>query len=166
MRASLVITGLCVAAALTGCGKSELRLFEERKNAPDEFLLLPAGALEDPADYTTLPSPTPGGSNLTDRDPQAEAIAALGGNAAAAGSSGDSALLTATNRYGVQGDIRQELSEEDEKLRKRNAFLINLKLFPTDKYAEIYEKQTLDAEEAAIVFQNAGIPTPNAPFDK
>lgn len=163
MRASLIITGLCVCAALAGCGKSGLRLLDERKNAPDEFLVLPAHELEDPADYNILPTPTPGGVNRTDRDPQAEAIAALGGNADAA-RAGDAALLTATNRYGVQSDIRQELSEEDEQLRKRNKFLINLKLFPTDNYAEIYEKQTLDAAETAISYQNSGIPTPNPGF--
>ncbi len=49
---------------------------------PDEFLVMPASALVDPATLSDLP--TPGGVSRTDRSAVAQGIVALGGNPAAA----------------------------------------------------------------------------------
>ncbi|KUP92823.1 DUF3035 domain-containing protein [Tritonibacter horizontis] len=149
---------------LTACGDKPLHDLDARRNSPDEFLVLPSKPLEQPENYATLPTPTPGGSNITDRDPQAEAILALGGRPSSSGiPAGDGALVTAASRYGVQGDIRETLSAEDVKRRKRAGILANIKLFPVDRYAETYEREALDPYDVNTAYRRAGVPTPSAP---
>ena len=149
---------------LTACGDKPLHDLDARRNSPDEFLVLPSKPLEQPENYATLPAPTPGGSNITDRDPQAEAILALGGRPSSGGiPAGDGALVTAASRYGVQGDIRETLSAEDVKRRKRAGILANIKLFPVDRYAETYEREALDPYDVNTAYRRAGVPTPSAP---
>ena len=149
---------------LTACGDKPLHDLDARRNSPDEFLVLPSKPLEQPENYATLPAPTPGGSNITDRDPQAEAILALGGRPNSSGiPAGDGALVTAASRYGVQGDIRETLSAEDVKRRKRAGILANIKLFPVDRYAETYEREALDPYDVNTAYRRAGVPTPSAP---
>ena len=140
MRLTFGVMVLIAATGLSACAKKGLRELDARRNSPDEFLVLPSNPLEAPASYASLPEPTPGGANLTDRNPSAEAVAALGGRVAPAGGvpSGDAALVAAASRHGVTQDIRPELAEADAKLRKRNAFLANIKLFRVDRYAEVY----------------------------
>ena len=52
------------------------------QTSPDEFAIVPTKPLSMPTDLSALPSPTPGGGNLTDPTPRADAVAALGGNPA------------------------------------------------------------------------------------
>lgn len=165
MRLTFGLMVLIAAAGLSACGKKGLRELDARRNSPDEFLVLPSKPLEEPANFAALPEPTPGGANLTDRDPNAEAVAALGGRLAPAGGipGSDAALVTAASRHGVDANIRPELTEADAKLRKRNSFLANLKLFRVDRYAEVYERQTLDPSKAASRYRRAGVPVPSAP---
>ena len=63
---------------LAACGDKPLHDLDARRKGPDEFLVLPNKPLEQPASYAQLPTPTPGGANLTDRNPRQEAIVALG----------------------------------------------------------------------------------------
>jgi len=149
---------------LTDCGDKPLHDLDARRNSPDEFLVLPSKPLEAPENYAALPEPTPGGSNRTDRDPNAEAIVALGGRPSGTGiPAGDGALVTAASRYGVEGDIRESLSAEDEQRRKRAKIFANIKLFPVDRYAETYERQALDPQDVSTAYRRAGVPTPSAP---
>lgn len=166
MRVSICIGILAAAVAASGCSKN-LRELDARRNSADEFLVLPGNALEAPADYAALPEPTPGGSNRTDRNPSGEAIAALGGRATSGAGvpATDGALVTAASRFGVQNDIRASLAEEDAAFRKRGSILANIKLFPVDRYAEVYERQTLDPERLARAYRRAGIPVPSANLD-
>ena len=78
--------------------------------------LLPARPLEMPESYSSLPAPTPGGTNITDPNPSADAIAALGGHPSAANAGGiptfDTALVAAVSRFGVPADIRAVVASE------------------------------------------------------
>lgn len=80
MRIPLAIIGLICAVAVSGCGRKELRDIRSTGTGPDEFLVLPPKPLSAPEDYTALPTPTPGGQNRSDVNPQAEAVVALGAN--------------------------------------------------------------------------------------
>lgn len=165
MRLTFGVMVLIAATGLSACAKKGLRELDARRNSPDEFLVLPSKPLEAPTTYASLPEPTPGGANLTDRNPSAEAVAALGGRVAPAGGvpSGDAALVAAASRHGVTQDIRPELAEADAALRKRNAFLAKFKLFRVDRYAEIYQRDSIDSGTVAGAYRGAGIPVPSAP---
>ncbi len=164
MRFATASIILSSALLLSACAGKPLHDLDARRNSPDEFLVLPSKPLEQPANYAALPAPTPGGSNLTDRNPRAEAVLALGGRPSGDGiPAGDSALVTAASRYGVQGDIRQTLNEEDAQRRKRAGILANIKLFPVDRYAETYERESLDPHRATTIYRRSGIATPSSP---
>lgn len=164
MRFATVSLVLMSALALAACGKKPLHNLDARPTGPDEFLVLPGKPLEQPASFAALPEPTPGGSNITDRDPRAEAVAALGGRSSAGqGVGADGALVSAASRHGVEPGIRTTLAEEDAKRRKRAGFLANVKLFPVDRYAETYERETLNPYRVQSGYTRAGVPTPSAP---
>ncbi len=85
MRRYMLVFG--VLAALSACSRGEedpnlLNISQPRAEGPDEFAVLPTKPLEMPENMAALPEPTPGGVNRTDPTPEADAIAALGGNAA------------------------------------------------------------------------------------
>lgn len=106
----------CLGLAACSSGKDPKLLYFEDTEGPDEFLILPTKPLEPPADYTALPAPTPGGSNLTDPTPEADAVAALGGSAERVLTGGgvrDTALISRATRFGVQTGIRDQLAAED-----------------------------------------------------
>jgi hypothetical protein len=133
---------------------------------PDEFMILPVKPLSQPSDYSALPVPTPGQSNLTDRDAVAEGIIAFGGKPEAAGGAvpaRDAALVQQAGRLGVAPGIRQDLSEADESFRKRRGRFTSLKVVPTDRYNQVYKRQSLDARDEANRWRQAGARTPSAP---
>lgn len=169
MRIALGVIVLSAAVALSGCGKKGLRELQSPPNGPDDFLVLPSKPLSAPASYAALPAPTPGGTNLTDATPKADAVAALGGRAPAAAASGsavpnaDAALVASAGRYGVQQDIRATLATEDAALRRREARTASIKIFPEDRYAGAYRKQTLDPFETSLWWRRRGVPTPSSP---
>jgi hypothetical protein len=73
---------LALVLALAGCSKDgtpELMNLRSSTSGPDEFGILPPKPLAMPEDVAVLPEPTPGGTNLTDQNPRADAIVALGG---------------------------------------------------------------------------------------
>ncbi|MEP4034965.1 DUF3035 domain-containing protein [Pseudophaeobacter sp.] len=168
MRIPLAIIGLICAVAVSGCGKKELRDIRSTGRGPDEFLVLPPKPLSAPENYATLPTPTPGGANRSDVDPQAEAVLALGGKPDAllpAGSvpANDAGLVTASSRYGVSPDVRQVLASEDAAFLKRRRRGGRIKIAPVDRYEQIYSKQTLDPFAVNEAFRRAGVATPSAP---
>jgi len=134
-------------------------------NGPDEFAVLPAKPLEMPDDLNVLPDPTPGGSNLTDPNPQADAIAALGGSLVAAGGipAGDAGLANYAGRNGVQSGIRSTLAAEDLDFRRRNNARLLEKLFDLNVYFRAYERQSLDQHRELDRWRRAGARTPSAP---
>lgn len=158
---------LAVAAiVLTACGNKPLHDIRPLGNGPDEFGILPSKPLTAPQDYAFLPPPTPGGENLTDRNPTSEAIVALGGREASQSTqipSSDAALVTASSRYGVESGVRESLAEEDEAFRKRQGRLTAIKLFPVDRYEQVYRKQKLEPFSQADAFRKSGVVTPSSP---
>jgi len=160
---------LCIGMMLTlsACAGGDRGLRDLRSNGggPDEFAVLPVAPLVMPTDVTTLPAPTPGGANLTDPTPNADAVAVLGGNPSALIPSGvparDGALVTAAGRNGVDPAIRATLAAEDAAFRNRQT---RFGLFRgRNRYFGAYSRQALDAYAELQRFRNAGVPTPSAP---
>ena len=135
------------------------------QSGPDEFSILPTKPLEEPKNYAELPTPTPGGSNITDPTPNADAVAALGGQLRNTGlRGGEGALVTATSRYGVSPGIRAELAAADLKWRKENRGKLLERLFNVNVYYSSYEaQQSLDQYRELERFRRRGVWTPAAP---
>ena len=168
MRIPFGMIVLVGAVAVAGCSQKGLRDIRKTGTGPDEFLVLPNKPLNEPADYSSLPEPTPGAGNIADPTPQADAVAALGGKPSAlvpgqGVSSSDLALVSASSRYGVSPTVRQDLAEEDAKFLKKKRITGRIRLFPVDRYEQIYAKQTLDPFETTEQFRRAGVATPSAP---
>lgn len=163
----IALFGIGIAVLLAGCTPSERGLRDLRRNAggPDEFSVLPVRPLVLPENFSELPVPTPGSTNLSDPAPHAEAIAVLGGNPNALAVGGiparDRALLTAAGRNGVDSSIRETLASEDAAFRKRQARLSFLR--GRNSYFRAYSRQALDAHSELQRFRDAGIATPSAP---
>ena len=122
MRLPRSILAVTLAFGVAGCSDIGLRHLEAPGDGPDEFSVMPVKPLTQPKDYQFLPAPTPGGGNLTDPNPKADAVVALGGNAAALNTgtaipSSDAALVTASSRYGVPANTRQVVDTEDAEFR-------------------------------------------------
>ncbi|SHE36257.1 Beta-barrel assembly machine subunit BamF [Ruegeria intermedia] len=171
MRMPRAIVALTLAALAAGCSDIGLRHLEAPGSGPDEFSVMPVKPLTQPKDYAFLPAPTPGGENLTDPNPKGDAVAALGGNAAALKSAGgipssDAALVTASSRYGVAPDTRQALAAEDEAFRTRQARWTRLRLFKVDRYAQVYKRESIDSRQQAEAFRRQGYETPSFPPDE
>lgn len=152
--------------ALTACASDRgLRDLRSNGGGPDEFRVLPVNPLTLPDDITNLPTPTPGGSNITDPVPNADAVAVLGGNPTALIPSGvpagDGALVTAVSRNGVDPSIRQTLASEDAAFRNRQSRFGFFR--GRDRYFQAYARQALDAYAELQRFRNAGVATPTAP---
>lgn len=168
MKLPLAIIGLIGVVAASGCAQKQLRDIRATSTGPDEFLILPPKPLTPPADYAGLPTPTPGGSNLTDANPQSDAIAALGGKPSALvpGQSipaSEAGLVTASSRYGVEANVRQTLAAEDAAFLKRKRRGGRIKIVPVDRYEQIYSRQTLEPFAVNEAFRRAGVATPSAP---
>lgn len=167
MRAAHFAMMLSVLA-LAACGDGTLRTLDTNTGSPEEFAIVPNKPLEPPPSFAELPAPTPGGANRTDQTPLADAVAALGGNPAALSATGvpasDAALIAAAGRFGVSGNIRTVLAEEDAAFRQRKA-LFNWRLFPDNEYNRAYQAQSLDAYDWLRNVRRPGsnIRTPSAP---
>jgi hypothetical protein len=169
MRAASKLISLGVTCVLlSACGgQPTLRNLSSGGGAPEEFSIIPNKPLEAPTSLSALPEPTPGAQNLVDATPKADAIAALGGNpnalAATAIPGADSALVTSASRYGVPAYIRATTSAEDEQFRRRKARFTNIRLFRTDRYADAYKRESLDARSTLEDYRRADRRTPTAP---
>lgn len=159
-----VVALLFVAA----CGNTDrpLRDLQSAGGGPDEFAVIPQEPLVIPADRS-LPQPTPGGSNLADPAPNADAIAALGGAASAqvAGGvpAGDAAIVAQASRYGVDPAIRASLAAADEarldRARRSNIF----NPLGRDRYFPAYARQALDPFAELDRLRGLGVAVPTVP---
>jgi hypothetical protein len=164
---------LAIAAAmvltLAACGNSDgvpsLMNIRSTTAGPDEFGIIPPKPLEMPQDLAALPDPTPGGANRTDRDPQAEAVAALGGNLGQRDgvNAAHSGLYAYAARYGVASGIRETLATEDLDYRRSNDGRLLERLFNVNVYYKAYEDQSLDQQAELWRWRRAGAKTPSAP---
>lgn len=170
-RAAVAILGIL---ALAGCSFGaredvQLRNLRSMGNGPDEFSILPGKPLQAPADFKALPTPTPGGVNLTDQNPRGDAYAVLGGRASATENTGisaaDAALVRHAGRNGTPEDIRQTVAAEDREFRNRRGRFQKLRVFVQNKYNAVYSDQTLDSYSATETYRRAGVQTPSSPPD-
>ncbi|MFC3614707.1 DUF3035 domain-containing protein [Lutimaribacter marinistellae] len=163
--AFLVVTaGLVVSA----CSNEGLRQIRPQGEGPDEFGVMPVEPLTAPEDYAFLPAPTPGGSNLTDPNPQGDAVDALGGQRTALVAtqgipSSDAALVSAASRNGVIPGTREQLAVEDAEFRKRQSRLTRFRLFPVDRYEQAYRRQSIDPYNQGEQFRRSGFNTSSNP---
>lgn len=162
-----------LALTLAACGRGDdvtLTRIKNTGNGPDEFTVLPTKPLETPANFSELPAPTPGGANRVDTNPEAEGIAALGGNPNAVIPAGigaaDGALVNRAQRNGVDPAIRQTLAQEDKDTRRRHGRVNIFNIGPNDDYTNAYKKQWLDAYSETERMRRHGAVTPSAPPPK
>ena len=173
MARGLTALALIAVLAVSACGgRKAPQLMNIRSNTsgPDEFTILPAKPLEAPESFVELPAPTPGGSNLTDPSPKADAIAALGGNPARLNRSGegnigrgDATLVSHARRFGVTSGIRQTLAAEDLEYRGRHRGRVLERAFNVNVYFKAYRKQALNQYQELLRFRRLGVRTPSAP---
>lgn len=164
------LAALCLislAACSQGRGIPQLMNADAFQTSPDEFSILPTGPLQAPPSLQTLPTPTPGGANLTDPDPRAAAVAALGGRISAERTAGvpgaDAGLVAYAARDGVTADIRATLASEDEDVRRGTRIRPLERLFNTNSYRRAYEEQILDPQDEVSRWRARGVRTPTAP---
>ncbi len=150
--------------ALAACsGGQATRSGSAAKSGADEFSVMTMNPLDMSVTGGALPVPTPGGTNLAEPDPMANAMRALGGHAATGVGipAADAALIARVSRYGVPADIRQTLAAEDASRRKVRGFF---GLFGRgEKYFRIYAAMALDAYAELARFRAAGVAVPSAP---
>ncbi|MFT6675028.1 MAG: hypothetical protein ACJAVM_001214 [Sulfitobacter sp.] len=155
-----------IPLALAACANQGLRDLRSNSDGPDEFMIQPVKPLASPDNYTTLPAPTPGQANLTDRSALNEGVTAFGGRPQSADAgipASDGALVRHASRLGVASNIREDLAATDAKFRKRKARLTQIRIVPVDRYNQAYRRQALDAPKEAQRWRRAGARTPSAP---
>jgi hypothetical protein len=165
----LILLALAATVGLSGCSKTDKGMLNLRATGrgPDEFAILPTKPLVLPDSFAELPSPTPGGGNITDPTPKQDAVKALGGNpkylTTTGISRGDQGFIQAASRYGVSGSIRAQLAAEDLEFRSKNKGKVLERLFGVTVYFSAYEPQTLDRYAELERLRRAGVRTPAAP---
>ncbi|MEM9248153.1 MAG: DUF3035 domain-containing protein [Pseudomonadota bacterium] len=159
---------LVAPVVLAGCSNRPLMNLSRGLEGPDEFAILPRKPIEVPEDLTQLPPPSiPGTGSRTDPTPNADAVAALGGNPARLeedGQTPDGALLATTGRYGTDPEIRGELGLADLQFRDRNQGRLLERLFGVTTYYNAYARESLDQNAETRRYRGAGARTPGAPL--
>lgn len=168
MRCPHVLMIIVASLTLAGCSSQGLRDLRNQGDGPDEFMIIPVKPLTVPDNVELLPAPTPGGANLVDPNPRADAVAALGGNPAAltptAGvPSSDVALVQHSSRYGVPSNIRETTNQADAEFRDRQSRMTRVRLFPVDRYSQAYQREAIDPFIENERFRRSGFGTPSAP---
>lgn len=166
MTAGRGTLALVAVLALTACGTRDrppqLMNVRSSTDGPDEFAILPPKPLQSPESFTELPEPTPGGTNLTDPTPNADAVAALGGNIEG-GVQGDAGLMRHVTRFGVNPEIRAVLASEDLEWRRDNKGRVLERLLNVNVYFKAYADQSLDQQAELLKWRRRGIRTVSAP---
>ena len=156
-----------VLLGLAACSREvtpELMRLTSGNEGPDEFAIVPNKPLVQPEDFAVLPPPTPGGVNLADATPGADAVAALGGRPDAVSPRGaDGALVAHAGRFGTSATIREDLAVADLEFRRRNNGRFLDRVFNRSVYFDAYEQLELDQHRELERFRRAGVRTPGAP---
>lgn len=171
MRTIALMIGMAAATALGACSSDpKLNNLKAGRSGPDEFSILPTRSLSMPPDLAVLPAPTPGGSNITDPNPQGDAVAALGGNPERLRDQGigaaDQALVAQATRTGTDPAIRQTLATEDARWRSRNGPRLLERVFGSNVYQRAYAPMALDGESEQLRWQKAGAVSSTSPAPK
>lgn len=152
---------------LAACGGGDPNLMNIRSTGqgPDEFGILPSKPLEIPGTLAALPAPTPGGANLADRNPEADAILALGGDPGRSREipASDAAVVAHATRYGMDAGIRQTLATEDYEWRRTHDGRLLERVFNVNVYYEAYDPMALNQHAELARWRAAGARNPSAP---
>lgn len=173
-RPGMRVAAMVAVLSLTACGglfnrDKEPKLLNVRSDSrsPDEFAVLPSKPLQMPPDVKTLPEPTPGGANITDPTPEADAIAALGGRPAllerGGVPAGNGALVSYAGRFGTAPSIRDVLAEEDLQYRRDHDGRLLERWFSVNVYFRAYEPMSLDQYAELERWRARGVKTVGAP---
>lgn len=167
MRVISLTIGIAALAGLVACGNdAKLMNLSSGQSSPDEFGILPTRPITMPPDLALLPTPTPGGANITDPNPEADAVAALGGNPGALVDQGvaatDQGLVAYASRGGNDPAIRTTLARADQQYRSRNQPRILERLAGSSTYYRVYRRQSLDTQSELERWQRAGARTVTA----
>ena len=166
---SIAIMGAVLVLSACGGKEKDPKLLNIRSasRAPDEFTVLPTKPLQLPDDLAALPAPTPGGTNITDPTPEADAVAALGGNPAAldrtAVPASNAGLVSYAARRGTSADIRDVLAAEDLEYRRKNDGRLLERVFNVNIYYRAYQPMSLDQYAELERWRAAGVRTVGAP---
>lgn len=171
LRQGMVGGALLAALALSGCGRGDtapkLMYLRSQTRSPDEFAILPTKPLTMPDDLKALPAPTPGGTNITDPTPEADAVAAMGGNPAALTpgkiAAGNAALVGYAGRFGTAADIRGVLAAEDLNFRKHHNGRLLERMIGSTVYFRAYRSMALDPYEELAYWRRLGVRNVSAP---
>lgn len=167
--------GLCALIALAACGRlagdekkpPQLMNIKSASRSPDEFAILPTKPLQMPEDVASLPEPTPGGTNITDPTPEADAVAALGGNPKLLDQSAvparNGGLVSYAARNGTASGIRDVLAEEDLEYRRKHDGRLLERIFKVTVYYRAYRPMTLDQYAELERWRAAGARNVGAP---
>lgn len=161
---STILVLLSAVIGLSACSNGTPTLMNLRNTeaGPDEFSIVPTEELQMPANSGTLPTPTRGGTNRADPNPEADAIAALGGNIERANAAAGG-LVSHASRFGVADNIRGTLAAEDEAFRGDNRGLLLERLLNNNVYFQAYRAQSLDRYAELERLRRSGVQTPSAP---
>jgi hypothetical protein len=140
--ALLVLAAMALSACADGLGGA-LRQ-SGAISTPDEFLVLPNKPLEMPPDLAALPPPTPGSTNRADLDPEIEAVAALTGRAAPAGTASSPALVARTGP--ADPAIRTTLAVESTQFQRENRGRLFERWFGSNQERIVYGEIMLDSD--------------------
>lgn len=171
-KIALLCSAFLAASVLSGCGgrdkEPDLITFRSKSRSPDEFAILPTKPLILPEDLAALPEPTPGGANLTDPTPEADAVAALGGNpeALVVGdkvAAANGALLAHAGRFGREAGIRSTLAAEDLEWRRKNDGRLLERIFDVTVYFRAYRDMSLNQYDVLEYWRAKGVQTVGAP---
>lgn len=160
------VIALAAMLVLSACASGSPRLMNLTSGeGPDEFGIVPPKPLALPENLSALPQPTPGGANLADPNPEADAILALGGKPSTSNGipSGDSALFAHAARYGVDQGIRTTLAAEDLEWRRDNNGRVLERWFNVNVYYKAYRDQRLDQQAELLRWRALGVRTSSAP---
>jgi hypothetical protein len=157
----LVLLSAVIGLSACSSGTPTLMNLRNTEAGPDEFAIVPTEELQMPANRV-LPTPTRGGSNRADPNPEADAIAALGGNITRANNAAGG-LVSHASRFGVADNIRGTLAAEDETFRGNNGGRLLERLFNNNVYYRAYREQSLDRYAELERLRRSGIQTPSAP---
>lgn len=130
-------------------------------STPDEFLVLPTKPLEIPENLAALPPPRPGAPNRVDPQPEVDAVAALTGRPAAAGTAPGGTLIARAGP--VDPQIRSRLASEDVVYRDENQGLLLERLTNNSPDWSIYEDMRLNSDEEFVRLRARGLRVPAAP---
>lgn len=164
-----VLLGAVLVLSACAAREREPSLMNVRSasRSPDEFAILPSKPLQLPEDLASLPEPTPGGTNITDPTPEADAVAALGGDPARLGrtgiAAGNGGLVSYAARFGTSADIRAVLAAEDLEYRRGNQGRLLERVANVNVYYRAYTPMSLDQYAELERWRRVGAKTVGAP---